>query len=70
MIKVLERLTLQLQRLHDRSLPAVISVAGSARHFNLLDRNHFSGRGVQGQVHLAIGTLTDKLTTDPAEDSF
>lgn len=70
MVKVLESLTLHLQRLNDSRLSTVTHIAGSLRKFNLLDCNHLTRRGIEGQVYASIRALADQFTTNPLESSY
>lgn len=67
MIKILERLTLQLQRLHNRHLARIILITSRSRYLHLLHSNHLPRRRVQSQIHTTICTSPNKLPTHPLE---
>ena len=67
MIQVFQSLTLQLQRLHDCHLTAVIPVALRPWDLDLFDSNHFTGCGIQCDVNLAIRALANELSSNPLE---
>lgn len=70
MIKVLQRLRLQLQRLHNGMLARIIFVTRRLRKLYLLNSNHLSCRRVHGKIDTTVRPLSNKLATDPLERIF
>ena len=67
MIEIFQCLGLEFQRFDDGNLAGVVLVTGSPRYLHLLDGDHLTRRGVEGEIHLAVSTLADKLATNPTE---
>ena len=70
MIQVFQSLALQLQRLHNRHLTTIVPVVLCPRNLDLFDSNHFTGGGVQRDVHFSIRTLADEFSSNPFEDRY
>ena len=66
-VKVLEGLALHLQSLNDSRLPAVTHIARCLGKFNLLDCDHLTRRGIEGQVYASVRALANQFTTNPLE---
>ena len=68
MVQVLQRLALQFERLDDRDLSRIVLVARRPRDLHLLNSNHLTRRRVQRQVYTAVRSLSNQLSTHPAEN--
>lgn len=69
-IQILQRLTLQLQSLHDSVLTRVISVARCLRQLHLLYCYHLSSSRVQSQVDTTVRPFSDEFSSHPLESSL
>jgi len=70
MIEVLQRLALELQGIHYGHLTRVILVACSTRDLDLLDGNHFTGSGIEGEINAAKVAFSDEFATNPLEYGY
>lgn len=69
MIEIFQRFTFKLQRFYYRYLPRIVLVARRSWNLDLFDGNHLARCCVECKIDLAVRSLANELTADPAEDS-
>ncbi len=70
MVEVFERFDLGFERGHDALLARIFAIAGGAGQLDLLDSDHLTRGGVQGEVDPTVRALADQVTFDPLENGL